>query len=225
MNLAGAIKIIVCLLVFSVSILTWAVASAQRPSALVLEKSGATVPEVQPYSEIPSGATISLRDNARIVFVHYRQCQTVIVVGGTIKFGAETYAISGGKKESEKRTPCPKVVALKAGAETAGVLVRSGLTGVMLNFAPRPAFILVGKRADDFPSVRVIKDKKVLVEAPVQGRTFRWPSDAIPLPVETNYDLELVPAMSGAAPVKMSFFVSQAPEGTRAEEIILIRVD
>lgn len=201
------------------------VAQAQTPSALVLEKSGATVPEIQPYSEIPSGATISLRANARIVFVHYRQCQTVAVVGGTIKFGAETYAITGGKKESEARTPCPRKVTLRAGGEMAGVLTRSGLSGVVLKLTSQPNFVLVGGRADDFASVRVLKEEKALLEARLDGRLFRWPADAAPLSADEDYEMVLIPKLSGASQVKLRFFVAAPSDSAQSEGMVLIRVE
>ena len=58
-------------------------ADAQNASALVLEKTGATVPEVQPYNEIAVGTTVSLQPGARLVFLHYQTCRTVTAVGGT----------------------------------------------------------------------------------------------------------------------------------------------
>lgn len=200
------------------------VAQAQIPAALVLEKSGATAPEVQPYSEIPSGTTISLRGNARLVFVHYNRCRTVAVVGGTIKFGAETYTITGGKKESEIRTPCPRPVALKAGGEMAGVMLRSAFTNVMVKFSERPAFVLVGKRADDFSSLRVTQEDKTVLESPLEGRHFRWPKDAPALAAASGYEMVLNPKVPGAAPAKLRFFVEKPPEAS-VEGIILVNVE
>jgi len=63
------------------------VAHAQHASALVLEKSA----DVQPYTEIPIGKTISISYGARLVFQHYHTCRTVTVIGGKIHFGAEMY--------------------------------------------------------------------------------------------------------------------------------------
>lgn len=212
------------LFAFFASLLASSAAQAQIPSALVLEKSGATVPEVQPYSEIPSGTTISLRGNARLVFVHYHQCQTVAVVGGTIKFGAETYAITGGKKESEIRTPCPRPVALKAGGEMAGVMLRSAFTNVMVKFSERPAFVLVGKRADDFSSLRVTQEDKTVLEVPLEGRHFRWPKEAPVLAAASGYEMVLNPKVPGAAPAKLRFFVEKPTESS-VEGMILINAE
>jgi hypothetical protein len=203
----------------------YSVVDAQTPSALVLDKSGATVPEIQPYSEVLSGTTISLRNGARLVFVHYYTCKTVTAVGGTIKFGAETYAITGGRMESETRSPCPRKVILTTGGEMAGVLARAGLTGLLLKFSNQPNFVLVGKRADDFASVRVLKEERALLEARLDGRLFRWPVDAAPLSGDTDYEMVLIPRLSGAPPVKMRFSVTTPTEAAEGEAMVLIRVE
>lgn len=219
-------KIDPIMIVFTIfaSLLVSSGAYAQAPSALVLEKSGASVPEIQPYSEIPSGTTISLRGNARLVFVHYNRCRTVAVVGGTIKFGTETYTITGGKKESEIRTPCPRQVALKAEGEMAGVMLRSVFTNVMIKFSERPAFVLVGKRADDFSSLRVTQEDKTVLEAPLEGQHFRWPKDVPPLAAASGYEMVLNPKVPGAAPAKLRFFVEKPTEAS-VEGMILINAE
>ena len=81
-------------------------ADAQNASALVLEKSGATTPEVQPYSEIAVGATVSLSSGAKLVFLHYQTCRTVTVVGGKVAFASYTYTISKPRRQvaPERRT-------------------------------------------------------------------------------------------------------------------------
>src|SRR5713101_4107834 len=92
-------------------------AEAQNASALVLEKTGATVPEVQPYSEIAVGTTVSLQPGARLVFLHYQTCRTVTAVGSTVVFGGLNYTVTGGSKPEEARTPCPPVVRLRGQGE------------------------------------------------------------------------------------------------------------
>ncbi len=214
-------------LVFAVFLLVfaWGVVHAQTASALVLEKSGASAPEVQPYSEIPVGTAVSLSSGTRLMFLHYYTCQTVTVVGGKITFGAETYTITGGKKESERRSPCPPTVALKAGGEMGGIMVRSLQIGSSLKFSSRPAFVLVGKRANEFTSVRVSKEDKKLLEAPLEGRHFRWPKDAAPLSANTYYRMVLIPTVPGSPPVKTRFFVTAPAEAPAGEAMVLIRVE
>ncbi|MCZ6624435.1 MAG: hypothetical protein O7B35_09455 [Deltaproteobacteria bacterium] len=198
------------------------VAHAQQASALVLEKNGVTVPDIQPYFEIPVGKTISLSPGARLVFQHYYTCRTVTVVGGEIKFGAEIYTITGGNKEKDIRTPCPRTVSLKVGVESGGILMR-GFSTVIL--PARPAFVLIGRRAGDFSSLRVSNKGNVVLEVLLKGRRFNWPDNMDPLAEGANYELTLHTTTAGHKPVAMKFIVS-AQEGSRvAEGTILVRVD
>ena len=147
-------------LILSLALLAWlgllSQAVAQSGSALVLEKTGATAPDVQPYSEVPVGVTVSLQPGARLVFLHYQTCRTVTAVGGTVTFGGLTYTITGGNKPEEVRTPCPPTVRLRGQSEMAGVLMRTISPEVRLSLSP--VFALVGARADDFASVRLWHD-------------------------------------------------------------------
>ena len=130
-------------------------ADAQNASALVLDKSGATAPEVQPYSEIAVGATVALPSGTKLVFLHYQTCRTVTVVGGTVAFGAYTYTVTGGGKPEEVRTPCPPMVRLRGQGEVAGVVMRAISPEVRLSVAP--TFVLVGERADYLSPVRLYR--------------------------------------------------------------------
>ena len=156
-------------LILSLALLAWlgllSQAVAQSGSALVLEKTGATAPDVQPYSEVPVGVTVSLQPGARLVFLHYQTCRTVTAVGGTVTFGGLTYTITGGNKPEEVRTPCPPTVRLRGQSEMAGVLMRTISPEVRLSLSP--VFALVGARADDFASVRLSHGGTMLLEAPL----------------------------------------------------------
>lgn len=220
----GIERVLVLLFAFFASALASSIAHAQTASALVLEKSGASVPNVQAYSEVPVGTKVSLSDRARLVFLHYFTCRTVTVVGGTIAFGVEKYTLTGGKKEAETRSSCPRQVALKSGGEMAGIMLRSAPLGAIPQMLVRPSFVLVGRRAEDFAAVRVSEDDKRLLEVPLEGRRFQWPADAAPLSPEMDYELVLIPKVSGTPPVKTRFFVSSfAAEGTAG--IVLINVE
>jgi hypothetical protein len=214
------------LLIFTVfaSLPNSGVAQAQTASALVLEQSGASTPEVKPYSEIPAGMTVSLKSGAKLVFLHYNTCRQVAVVGGTIKFGEKEYAITGGKKESDTRTPCPRPVALKSGGEMTGVMLRSAFNNVMVKFSERPAFVLIGKRADDFASLRIVQAEKTVLEAPLEDRHFNWPKDAAPLAVASSYEMVLIPKTAGTPQAKLRFFVEKPAEAS-AEGVVLINAE
>ena len=208
---------------WGLAVLAWlgvpGAADAQNGSALVLEKTGATVPEVQPFSEIAVGATLSLASGTKLVFLHYPTCQTVTVVGGRVTFGTHAYTAAGGSKPDEVRTPCPPTVRLKGQGEVAGMVMRSILPTVRLSVSP--SLVLVGGRADDFTAVVVSRGGTMLLEAPLAGRRFRWPSSAAPLAVNTTYELLLVPKAADKARVTVEF----RTEGQPADQLTLISVD
>lgn len=198
-------------------------ANAQNASALVLEKSGAMTPEVQPYSEIAVGTTLSLQSGARLVFLHYQTCRTVTVVGSKVAFASYTYTITGGSKPQEVRTPCPPTVRLRGQGEVAGTLMRSILPGVRLSTSP--AFVLVGDRADDFAAVRVSRAGTRILEAPLAGRGFRWPTGAAPLGANADYELVLVPKTEGRPRVTVKFRAEGEAPPAAGGQFTLISVD
>jgi len=201
------------------------IATAQTASALVLEKSGATNPEVQPYTEILVGKTISLSPETRLTFQHYHTCHTVTVAGGAINFEAKAYFIKGGQKKKETQTPCPKKVTLKAGGEAGGVLMRSMMSRNLLTLSPHPTFVLVGKHAHHFAFVRVSQEGKEVLKSRLEGPRFQWPTEAISLSADAEYELALIPAVAGALPVKKKFRVTNTPSGQTIKGLVLIRVD
>lgn len=213
-------KLVVMIGIVVMSVVTGGVALAQAASALVLEMSGPTIPDLQPYSEIPPDKTISLPSGARLVFLHYKTCRTVTVVGSTVIFGAWKYNITGGTKELDVETPCPRQVALKSGGELAGTLLRN-----LLVLSIQPTFVVVGERAGNMASVRVSKGDKVVLDAPLEGRHFSWPAGAAPLAVNSEYNLALIPSAAGATPVMMKFkAVTPAKDPTR-KALTVIRVE
>lgn len=220
MGTAGRLTLCIALLV-----LLWVPsgADAQNASALVLEKTGATVPEVQPYSEIAVGATVSLQPGARLVFLHYQTCRTVTAVGGAVAFGGLTYTITGGSKPEEVRTPCPPTVRLRGQGEMAGVLMRSISPEVRLSLSP--TFVLVGARADDFAAVRVSQGGTTLLEAPLSGRGFRWPPGTAPLVANTDYELVLVPKAEGKTRITLKFRAERGTPTAAGDHLTLISVD
>ena len=198
-------------------------AEAQNASALVLEKVGVSVPEVQPYSEIAVGTTVSLPPGARLVFLHYQTCKTVTAVGGTVAFGGLTYTVTGGNRPVEVRTPCPPTVRLRGQSEMAGVLMRSISPEVRLSLLP--TFVLVGARADDFALVRVSQGGTKVLEAPLSGRGFRWPAGAAPLVANTDYELVLVPKVEDKTRITLQFRAESGTATATGNHLTLISVD
>lgn len=215
----GAVGLLTLGIAALVSLCVPSGADAQNASALVLEKSGATTPDVQPYSEIAVGATLSLQSGAKLVFLHYQTCRTVTVVGGSVTFGSLAYTTAGGGRPQEVRTPCPPMVRLRGQGEMAGVVMRSISPTVRLSVSP--SFVLVGERADDFTAVTVSQDGTMILEAPLAGRGFRWPTSAAPLAVNTNYELRLVPKAADKGRVTVKF----RTEGQAEDQLTLISVD
>ena len=198
-------------------------AEAQNASALVLEKTGATVPEVQPHNEIAVGTTVSLQPGARLVFLHYQTCRTVTAVGSTVEFGGLTYKVTGGSAPKEVATPCPPTVRLRGQSEMAGVVMRSISPEVRLSLSP--AFVLVGARADDFAAVRVSQGGMTVLETPLNGRGFRWPAGAAPLVANTDYELVLVPKAGSKTQVSVKFRTERGTSPAAGDRLTLISVD
>jgi hypothetical protein len=217
MTRMGKLAVVICGAV--ASLVASSPTYSQTASALVLETSGAIVPHLPAYSEIPLDTTAQLPSGAKLVFLHYNTCRTVAVVGGTITFDADRYHIAGGTKESDTRTPCPRTVTLKAGGEMAGAVLRPG--DVVHTLSTQPTFVLVGKHAGDFASVRVSKAGQAVLEFPLDGRQFRWPTGVEPLAKATRYELTLVSSNTGAIPVTMPF-IAMAPTAHPAGEALTL---
>lgn len=137
--------------------------------------------------------------------------------------GGLTYTITGGSKPEEVRTPCPPTVRLRGQSEMAGVLLRTISPEVRLSISP--TFALVGARADDFAAVRVSRAGTTLLEAPLTGRGFRWPTGTAPLVANTDYELVLVPKAEGKAQVTLKFRAERGTPTAAGDHLTLISVD
>jgi hypothetical protein len=201
-----------------IGLMVGGVASAQTPSALVLETRGVNLPHLPPYSEVPAGTTVSLPKGGKFVFLHYPTCRTVAVIGGTLTFAEDTYTLKGGTTEAETRSPCPRTVKLSNEYNVGGVLMRGERRDGMLTLSPYPTFVLVGRRAGDFAAVRVSQGGQEVLTAALDGQRFLWPSQALPLSEDGTYELALVPRHPGADSVTKQFKVlasiPQSPSGT-----------
>ena len=197
---------------------------AQAPVGIVLEASGSIRPAVRPYTEIPPDTTLALTGGARVVFLHYQTCRTVALVGGSVTLTAPTYLITGGNKESEARTACPRKVNVRGG-ELGGAVYRSMPGRGGLTLAPEAAFVLAGSKAGEFSTARITRDDAPVVEGPIKDGVFQWPAGATPLGSNAAYELTLVPSRAGEKPVTIRFATpaSAAPAGT--EPLVVIGVD
>jgi hypothetical protein len=209
-------------------IVAWAtigsVACAQTTSALVLEAKGENLAHLLPYSEIPANTTVALPKGAKLVFLHYPTCRTVAVIGGMITFAEDTYAITGGTTEAETRSQCPRIVRLSAEYQTGGILLRGHLDST-LTLLPQPNFVLVGKRAGDFASVRISQGGREVLTTPLDGQWFRWPGKMPPLTEDRDYELALIPHRAGADSVTRRFKVQTPATKSSGMALTLLKVE
>jgi hypothetical protein len=184
--------------------------------ALVLEIDGPVTPALRPYREIPSGTTVSLGNDSRLVFLHYASCRTLTVVGGSVAFtGGPAPILKGTATQADVRGRCPKKFSA-TGSDAAVVFRGTSAVGT----SPTPEFILVGRRADEFAAVRIQHGGRELLARALDGPRFIWPADVPPL-VPGGYVLDLLPRVSGAAPATVNFEVSTRP----SDAFTLITID
>jgi hypothetical protein len=148
----------------------------------------------------------------------------VAVIGGTIAFAGDTYTITGGTTEAEARGQCPRIVRMTAEYQTGGTLLRGHQVST-LTLSPKPTFVLVGKRAGDFASVRVSQGGREVLAAPLDGRRFHWPSKLPPLSEDHQYELALVPRSTGADPVTKRFRVEAPTTPSPSVALTLLKVE
>jgi len=191
-------------------------------AALVLEVSGSTTPLLKPYREIVSGTTVALAPSSRVVFLHYETCRTFTVSGGTVGFSAGAPpAIQGAVSQSDVRVQCPRKVA-GSGSSAATIFRSAAPTRVTL--AAAPSFVLVGRRADEFVRVRILRGGEEILARPLDGPRFEWPEGAAPL-APGDYQLSFVSAREGIEPVVVQFRANAIPPSSGDAEMTLITVD
>jgi hypothetical protein len=196
------------------------VAHAAKPAALALDVSGPTTPQIEPFTELDPKSPIELGPESTIEFLHYQRCETITVQGGRLNFTSQRYLHKGGKVVSVKRAECAKEVALTGASAIGGIVLRSaGKKGV--RGTTRPSFVLVGKNADGYVSIRISENGKPILESKLHGRTFFYPDSAPILEKGKFYTVTVTPAGSG----KPKTFKLQASRAPAKDTLTLIRVD
>jgi hypothetical protein len=190
-----------------------AIAVAQAPAAavaLVLEVSGGQIAGIEPYREIAAGTTVTVPAGVRLVVQHYASCRKFVLAGGTAAFRPDGVSVSASQS-SETKVACPRKVALKGDGASAAVVMRS-IGGPRVAIATRPDFVLVGPRASEFAMLRVKRGPDVVLEQPLAaGSAVRWPATTASLAPATPYEIELVPATAGRAPLVVGVRTLEAP--------------
>ena len=193
---------------------------AQPPApavALVLEVNGPVTPALRPYREIPSGTTVSLTNDGRIVFLYYASCRTLTVVGGSVTFtNGPAPILKGAATQADVRGQCPRK--FSATGTDAATVMRGGPSAGLFT-STTPEFILVGRRAEEFADIRIKSGDRELLTRALAGPRFSWPTDVPPL-APGVYAIDLRPKVSGAAPVTVNFEAT-----TRPEAVTLITID
>lgn len=198
-----------------------AAAAAGSPVALAVEVRGETEPVLELFSEIMSGDSFQLADDAKIEFLHYLTCQSIIVEGGKVSFSDQNFTVRRGRIVDVKRSKCPQATTLAADGVASGVVMRSGDVKGRLKLGLTPAFVVVGTKADRVVGVRLFKGDRPVFEGPLEGARFRWPEGRAALEKGEDYRIDLV--IDGDGEV-LSFAVDLAERRGRAA-LVLVRVE
>jgi hypothetical protein len=193
--------------------------NARDPVALVVEKDGPTIPELQAYSEIMAGDAFQIPSGSLLVFIDYHSCDRVTVSGSTVNFSADGFSTSPGGDRSEQRVPCPQTLAPDSGGENSSVLMRG--TDFQRAVATRPTFVIIGAPSRSFSHISVKDGTQTLVDSDLHGARFDWPPSAPPLDADKVYHMVLLPEQADDHPVKLSFRAAEDSPGAQ-EAIVLI---
>ena len=196
-------------------------ATGETPTALALDITGASVPEVEPFSELLKRDKINLGPETVLEFMHYASCQSVTVQGGRLSFSDQRYFLKGGRILSQKRAECPKSVAISGASQIGGIVLRNNPGGSTLRVPTKPSFVLIGKKGAAYKSIRITQNDKVLLEGALEGRVFHWPDSAAALKKGSSYEVVLTP-LSGDAPRNFSL---KAQSSRKKGAMTLIRID
>ena len=165
-------------------------AQAGKPAALALDVSGPTKPALEPFSELETKTPIELDPDTTIEFLHYKSCKAITVRGGRLNFSEGRYLYKGGKILDTKHAECPKTVALSGASKIGGIVVRGGPSlrkkQEPVSSTTRPSFVLVGARADGYATIRIMRNKKIILDAKLHGRSFIYPDSAPTLEKRTD---------------------------------------
>ena len=202
-------------------VLVASAAAAGSPVALTVDVDGDTEPVLELFSEIMSGDSFQLADDAKIEFLHYLTCQSIIVEGGKVSFSDQNFAVRRGRVVDVKRSKCPQATTLAADGVASGVVMRSGDVKGRLKLGLAPAFVVVGAKADRVVGVRLFKGDRPVFEGPLEGARFRWPEGRAALEKGEDYRVDLVTDGDGEV---LSFAVDLAERRGRPA-LVLVRVE
>jgi hypothetical protein len=164
-------------------------AAAGEAVGLVTKVSGTVTPAVKAFEELYAGSSLELAGSNSIEFLHYPSCESITVKGGKLFLSDQNYNSRDGVIQREKRR-CPRTLRLKGDARVAGVVMRSGLSVLLL--AAQPSLILTGSKRKRVTGLRFLLGNQLLLAARVEGPRYEWPKDKAALAAGNRYHLEVV---------------------------------
>jgi hypothetical protein len=140
---------------------------AQEPmTALATSVAGTTQPNIAPMSEIPANTTIRVGQGSRLTLIHYQNCTTETITGGTVTVLATGFDDSAASVEGRAATGCPTVEPLliaDRGTDTAVTVMRgqappggSSFAAPSLTVPARSELYFAGRQAPNIVSVAVV---------------------------------------------------------------------
>jgi hypothetical protein len=141
-------------------------ADAEEPMmALATSVVGTTQPGIAPMSEIPVNTTIRVGQGSQLTLIHYQNCTTETITGGTVTVLANGFDDRDASVEGRAVTGCPTVEPLliaDRGMDTAVTVMRGQAPPGGSSFAPsltvpaRSELYFAGRQAPNVVSVAVV---------------------------------------------------------------------
>ena len=181
----------ICIAILSAAVVTHSVYAAEGVSvAVILKIEGPASREHQPYSTVQAGSKIRLSENSILTFRLLGQCRTVVIRGGLIVFSNYSFNLSGGRIVGSTQNACLRRVALERTQGVGGIKLR-GKGSNVFDIGVRPVFIYSGAKPPKDLEIRILKNKKVIMQGRLRGKVLVYPKENADLKVGKFYDIEL----------------------------------
>jgi hypothetical protein len=216
----AAMRSIAAVAIALVTAFASAPASAQSTPpavALILEVHGSTNPDLKPFREVRAGDRVALERAGKLVLLHYdRECRKITIEGGTVTFrrGGEPTVQDGIVSSTEGK--CPRRLEARS---TSGAIV---MRDTPAKLAQAPSFTVTGARAGDIGAVRILDQSRMVLETPVAGPHFQWPTGVPALGGSKHYTVEFLSRDSRAVLASVAFFTADSPTEETAPALIII---
>lgn len=190
-----------------------------EPAGMVLDVAGFAEPLLQRFAELSDRAVYRLAPSTHLLFVHYRTCRVVSLVGGALRIEQGRYDVDGGRIESEELRPCPQQYVVRPNKALAGttgaLLLRSGGADTPI-LSPRLDVILTGAHADRFSAAEIRRDDDLVAHVPL-------PRSRHQLSPGGGYRLVLFRA--GDTRVEVPFVVVEPSASPELDRLLIVRIE